>query len=187
MTRIAIHLAKGFEEMEALVPADVWRRAGYQVELVSISNERQVTGGHEITVLADTTFDKVDYSAFDMIYLPGGLPGATNLDNHEGLSKQLKSFAENGKVIGAICAAPLVLGHNNLLKGKTATCFPGFEDELSGANVTGNSIEVDGKIITGKGAGVAMKFALTIVEHFNGKDTADKLAAKMQVEKPGTN
>lgn len=187
MTRIAIHLANGFEEIEALVAADVWRRAGYQVKLISISNEQEVTGGHEITIIADTTFNNVDYSTFDMIYLPGGLPGATNLDNHKGLSKQLKSFAENNKVIGAICAAPLVLGHNNLLKGKKATCFPGFENELIGAKVTGKPIEIDGKIITATGAGVAMKFALTVVEYFNGKATADKLATKMQVEKTVAN
>ncbi|MDA3817988.1 MAG: DJ-1/PfpI family protein [Prolixibacteraceae bacterium] len=183
MTRIAIHLASGFEETEAIVPTDVWRRAGFHVELVSITNNLQVTGGHEITVLADTTFDKTDYSAFDMIFLPGGIPGATNLDNHEGLKNQLKNFADNDKVIGAICAAPLVLGHTNLLKGKKATCFPGFEDELTGAKVTGNPIETDGKIITGTGAGVAMQFALTVVAFFNGQEVSDKLAAKMQVQK----
>ncbi|MCF8361417.1 MAG: DJ-1/PfpI family protein [Prolixibacteraceae bacterium] len=183
MTRIAIHLANGFEEMEAIVPADVWRRAGFQVELVSITNDLQVYGSHDINVLADKTFEQADYTKFDMIYLPGGVTGANNLDNHEGLEKQLKIFAESDKVIGAICAAPLVLGHKNLLKGKKATCFPGFEDELLGAEIMGESIVTDGKIITGKGAGVAMQFALTVVAYFRGQKVADELAAKMQVEK----
>jgi len=183
MTRIAIHLAKGFEEIEAIVPTDVWRRAGFDVELISITNDRHVTGGHNITFLTDTTFDKTNYTGFDMIYLPGGVTGANNLDSHEGLREQLKIFAKNDKVIGAICAAPLVLGHNNLLKGKNATCFPGFENQLSGANVTGAQVETDGKIITGIGAGAAMQYALAVVAYFNGQKAADELAAKMKVEK----
>lgn len=181
MTRIAILLAKGFEEMEALTPADVWRRAGFETELISISKQLNVSGAHNITVVADKTFDDTNFDTFDMLFLPGGLPGATNLDQHEGLKKQLLNFATNNKILGAICAAPLVLGHNKLLKGKKATCFPGFENELIGATHTGKSVETDGNIITGKGAGVALQFAFEVVSHFNGNEYADKLAAKMQI------
>ncbi|MDA3881448.1 MAG: DJ-1/PfpI family protein [Prolixibacteraceae bacterium] len=181
MKNIAIQLANGFEEMEAIVPADVWRRAGFQIELVSITGSLNVTGAHDITVVADKHFDEVNHKAFDMIFLPGGVTGAKNLDSHEGLKKQLLEFAANDKTLGAICAAPLVLGHNNLLQGKKATCFPGFESELIGAHHTGNSVEADGNIITGKGAGVAMQFALNVVARFKGQEFADKLAAKMQI------
>lgn len=182
MTRIAIQLATGFEEMEALIPADIWRRAGFQTELVSVTNNLNVTGAHNITVVADKHFDEIDYKAFDMIFLPGGLPGATNLDSHEELQKQLLEFAANGKILGAICAAPLVLGHNNLLQGKKATCFPGFENELIGAIHTENAVETDGNIITGKGAGVAIQFALTVVARFKGQEFVNELAAKMQIQ-----
>jgi 4-methyl-5(b-hydroxyethyl)-thiazole monophosphate biosynthesis len=183
MTRIAIHLANGFEEIEAIAPTDIWRRAGFHVELISITNDLQVSGSHNIKVLADKTFEQADYTNFDMIYLPGGVTGANNLDKHEGLEKQLKLFSESNKVIGAICAAPLVLGHKNLLKGKKATCFPGFEGELTEAQVTGAQVETDGKIITGIGAGAAMDYAFAVVAYFKGQKTADELAAKMKVQK----
>ena len=181
MTKILVHLANGFEEMEALVPVDVWRRAGFEVVTVSITRSLEVTGAHQIKVLADQLFEDINYRDADMIYLPGGMPGASNLDKHEGLREQLLSFSKEGKVLGAICAAPLVLGHNQLLKGKKATCFPGFEKELYGANVDGESVVSDGPIVTGKGAGVALEFALEIVARFQTKTFADELAKKMQV------
>lgn len=181
MTRILVHLADGFEEMEALVPVDVWRRAGFDVKTVSISSKLGVEGAHNITVLADQLFENTKYDEADMIYLPGGIPGATNLDAHKGLRRQLIHFADKGKVLGAICAAPLVLGHNNILKGKKATCFPGFEKELFNTEYTETSIQTDDNIITGKGAGVAFEFALHIVTYFKDKNTASKLASNMQV------
>lgn len=181
MTKILVHLANGFEEMEALIPVDVWRRAGFEVATVSITESTEVTGAHQIKIIADQLFENTDYSEADMIFLPGGMPGAKNLDLHEGLRKQLLSFEKEGKVLGAICAAPLVFGHNKLLEGKNATCFPGFEQELYGANHTGASVETDGQIVTGKGAGVAMEFALNVVARFKDKTFADELAKKMQV------
>ena len=181
MTKIVVHLAYGFEEMEALIPVDVWRRAGFEVLTVSVSNELKVTGAHQISVMADYLFEDVTYADVDMLFLPGGIPGATNLDAHEGLRKQILSFTKNGKILGAICAAPLVLGHNNLLKGKKATCFPGYEKELYGAVYTGVSIQTDGNIITGKGAGVAFEYALQIVSRFTNEAFAKELAQKMQV------
>jgi len=181
MTKILVHLAEGFEEMEALTPVDVWRRAGFEVRMVSVSSDIKVTGAHQIAVMADQLFEATSYDQADMIFLPGGIPGATNLDAHDGLRQQLRSFSEAGKTLGAICAAPLVLGHNHLLKGKKATCFPGFEKELYGAKPSVLSVQTDENIITGKGAGVALEFALVVVAKFKGKAYANELAKKMQV------
>ena len=181
MTKIIVHLANGFEEMEALIPVDVWRRAGFQVETVSLTNELKVTGSHQIQVMADCLFEEAVYNDADMIYLPGGMPGASNLDAHKGLRKEILSFAKNGKVLGAICAAPLVLGHNHLLEGKKATCFPGYEKDLYGADYTAVSVQTAENIVTGKGAGVAFEFALQIVSRFTDAASAKALSQKMQV------
>lgn len=181
MTKILVHLADGFEEMEAIIPVDVWRRAGFDVKTVSISTNLKVTGAHQITVIADQLFETGSYDNADMIFLPGGIPGATNLDAHHGLRQQILSFNRVGKTLGAICAAPLVLGHNHVLKGKKATCFPGFEKELYGAELSVMSVQTDGNIITGRGAGVALEFALVVVANFKGKAYANELAKKIQV------
>jgi len=179
MEKIAVHLAEGFEEIEAVSIIDVLRRSGMEVITVSTTGMGKVTGSHHITILADQLFEEVDYNLVDMIVLPGGMPGAKNLNNHHELKKQILQFSKKNKPLGAICAAPLVFGQLGILKGKKTTCFPGFEDYLEGANHTGAATEVDGNIITGKSAGVALKFALKIVEFFKGKDLADELAKKM--------
>ncbi len=181
MEKIIVFLADGFEEMEAIVPIDVWRRAGFNVITISISNDKVVTGSHNIPVFADSLFDESLCSDAKLIFLPGGMPGSSNLDKHPGVRKVIRDSYSQGKYLSAICAAPIVLGHNNLLKGKKATCFPGYEKELTEAIVTGNSVEIDGKIITGKGAGVALNFALEIVALFKGKSFSEELAAKLQV------
>ena len=181
MKKILVHLATGFEEIEALAPVDIWRRAGFQVETISVTGNKTIVGSHNIPVVADLLFEEADYSTADMIFLPGGMPGASNLDAHNGLKEKLLLFNEQGKYLVAICAAPLVLGHNNLLKGKKATCFPGYEKELFGAETTGSSVVTDGKIITGKGAGVAIELALEVVAIFKGKEEAKTLARKMQI------
>lgn len=183
MEKIAVHLAEGFEEIEAITIIDVLRRAEIDVTVISVTGKKEVTGSHQISVTADKLFDEVDYSAIEMIVLPGGMPGAKNLKGHEGLRKQILDFHQNGKPLGAICAAPIVLGDLGILKNKKATCFPGFEDELEGADVTGESVEQAGNVVTGKGAGVAIQFALKIVEMLKGKDVAEKLSEKMVVEK----
>lgn len=183
MKTILVHLATGFEEMEALVPVDIWRRAGFDVFTVSVTGNKIVTGSHNIPVVADLLFEEVVYNDADMIFLPGGMPGASNLDAHTELKKKILEFDQKGKYLAAICAAPLVLGHNNLLKGKKATCFPGYEKELFGATITGSNVEFDGNIITAKGAGVAFEFAMRVVELFKGRDFGLQLAAKMQVSK----
>ena len=182
MKKIAVHLADGFEEIEAISIIDVLRRAGFHVTIVSMNKSMEVNGAHEITVKADVLFEDLDYDNIDMIVLPGGMPGAANLKAHSGLREQVLNFNDSEKPMAAICAAPMVFGNLGLLKEKQATCYPGFEDELHGAIITGEAVAEAGNIITGKGAGVAIKFALKIVEKFNGKEVADDLGAKMIVQ-----
>ena len=182
MKKIAVHLADGFEEIEAISIIDVLRRAGFHVTIVSMNKSMEVNGAHEITVKADVLFEDLDYDNIDMIVLPGGMPGAANLKAHSGLREQILNFNDSEKPMAAICAAPMVFGNLDLLKEKQATCYPGFEDELHGAIITGEAVAEAGNIITGKGAGVAIKFALKIVEKFNGKEVADELGAKMIVQ-----
>ncbi|MCW3804822.1 DJ-1 family glyoxalase III [Plebeiibacterium marinum] len=179
--RVYIFLADGFEEIEAITPIDVLRRAGIDVVTISITDSLTVTGAHQIMVMADKTFCGTDFSDADMLVLPGGLPGTTNLNNHKGLINLLLDASAKGKLIGAICAAPSILGQQNLLAQKNATCYPGFEDKLTDANYTGKDVEVANNLITGKGAGVSMKFALQLVELLKGKETAAELAKKMMI------
>ena len=182
MRNICVHLAEGFEEIEAITIIDVLRRAGFNVETVSITGDMVVRGSHNIKVIADVLFEDVDYSLADMIVLPGGMPGSINLKAHSGLREQILNFNDTNKPLAAICAAPMVLGTLGLLKEKRATCYPGFEDELHGAIITGADVEEAGHIITGKGAGVAIQFALKLVEKFKGIEEACELAKKMIVE-----
>jgi protein deglycase len=181
MKTIFVFLATGFEEIEALIPVDIWRRAGFDVTTISIMESRTVTGSHNIPVVSDLLFEEADFKEADMLFLPGGMPGATNLDNSKALREKLIEFDKIGKYLAAICAAPLVLGHTNLLQNKKATCYPGYEKELTGATITGNAVEIDGNIITARGAGVAFEFAMKVVEKFKGWDFTLQLAAKMQV------
>lgn len=176
---VAVHLAEGFEEIEAISIIDVLRRADIQTTVVSVTGNKEITGSHDVTVIADQLYEEIDYNLVRMIVLPGGMPGARNLKEHEALGKQIVNFHNEGKPLGAICAAPIVLGGLNILQGKKATCFPGFEDQLKGAEVTGNNVEVSGKVITGKGAGVAIQFALRIVEMLKGEKVALNLAEKL--------
>ena len=141
MNKIAVHLAEGFEEIEAISIIDVLRRAAFEVEVVSMTQRIEVAGAHHITVKADTLFEDLNYEWIDMIILPGGMPGTNNLNQHEELKQQILNFHENGKPLGAICAAPLVFGKLGILKDKQAPCCPGFEEELKGAKVSGKYVE----------------------------------------------
>ena len=182
MKKIAVHLAEGFEEIEAVNIIDVLRRAELDVTVVSVTENLEVTGSHSIKIIADKLFNNVSYDLFDMIILPGGMPGASNLNNHPGLREQILNFNENKKLLAAICAAPLVFGNLGILNNKKATCYPGYESQLHGAVVTTEAVEVSENIITGKGAGIAIEFALKIVEILKSKEFATKLAQKMIVE-----
>ena len=179
MSKMAIFLATGFEEIEAISTIDVLRRGGVDLNIVSVSGMEYVEGAHGITVKSDSLFFSIDFSDYDLFVLPGGMPGTTNLAKHEGLCELLKNIFEQGKKIGAICAAPSVLGQLGLIEGKLATCYPGFEPELIGANVVNQDVVRDGNLITGRGAGVAMKFALELLKDFLSKDEVLELSKKL--------
>ena len=176
MGTVYAFFADGFEEIEALTAVDTLRRAGLNVEIVSVTPDEIVVGAHDVSLLCDVNFENCDFFDAELLLLPGGMPGAATLDKHEGLRKLILSFAEKGKPIAAICAAPMVLGKLGLLKGKKATCYPGFEQYLEGAECVGN-------IITGMGPGAAMEFALAIVELLAGKEKVDELAEAMCVKR----
>ena len=182
MKIIFVFLAEGFEEIGALTPVDVLRRAGLSVQTVSVMDEQVVAGAHGVPVLADKMFAEINPEDAEMILLPGGLPGATNLDAHEGLSRMILDFAAAEKPLAAICAAPLVLGNRGLLQGKKATCYPGFETYLQGAEYTAALVEKDGNFITGKGPGAAMEFAFAIVEKYCGIDKVNELKQGMMIQ-----
>ena len=181
MKTIFVFLAEGFEEIEALTPVDVLRRAGLVVQTVSIMDEQVVAGAHGVPVLADKMFAEINPEDAEMILLPGGLPGATNLDAHEGLGQLISDFAKAEKPLAAICAAPLVFGNRGLLQGKKATCYPGFETYLQGAEYTAALVEKDANFITGKGPGAAMEFAFAIVDKFCGAEKVQELKQGMMV------
>jgi len=171
-----IFLADGFEEIEAIVPIDIFRRANFDVTTVSISNEKTVRGTHGIHLIADSLFSEVDFTDNDILYLPGGMPGTKNLDAHEGLKNLVRKQASENKNLAAICAAPSILGKMGLLEGKEVICFPGFENQLFGAILSDKKIVTSGLIHTAKGAGVAILFALKLVEELKGKKVAKQIA-----------
>ncbi len=170
-----IFLAEGFEEIEALTVVDLLRRAEIQIDMVSITGNKQVTGAHGITVQADMLFEQADVANADALVLPGGMPGTRNLEAYEPLIAALKQANQEGKVIGAICAAPLVLGVNHLLDGKKASCYPGFEKELLGAKVSFDAVSKDGNIITSRGMGTAIAFASEIIATLLDEKTAQDI------------
>lgn len=170
MKSICIFLADGFEEIEALLPLDVMRRGGLSVKTVSVTGTRIAMGAHQIPVEADLLFEELNAEDVEMIVLPGGMPGAANLDMHSGLDKLIRSFATEQKPMAAICAAPLVYGRRGLLKGKKATCYPGFEQYLEGAECTGAMVQVADNFILGKGPAAAAEFGFTILEKFAGAE-----------------
>ena len=176
MKRIAVFFADGYEEIEALTVVDICRRSGLAVDMVSVSGDRQVRGSHGILVEMDKLFAEADFAEYDMLVLPGGMPGTKNLEAYEPLMAQVDAFNRDGKYVAAICAAPSVLGHRGILKGKRACCFTGFECHLEGAQVTASMVEIAGNVITSRGMGTAIPFALAIVSVFCGEDKAAELA-----------
>lgn len=173
---VYVHLAEGFEEIEALTIVDVLRRAGIDAQTVSVTGARQVLGTHGIPVEADQLLEEADYESCEMIVLPGGMPGAANLKAHEGLTEQIRSFAKAGRNLAAICAAPMVLGACGVLEGKEATVYPGMEEEITGSKVTNENVTVCGNVITGMGPALAMEFALALVERLKGAEVRAQVA-----------
>lgn len=173
-------LADGFETVEALGVIDILRRGKVEVCTVSIMDTKTVITSHRIPVIADALFDECDFSDGDAIFLPGGLPGTTNLEAHEGLSKLIDKYYNDNKIVSAICAAPSILGHHNILQGKKATCFPGYEEDLYGATATGDGVVVDGKVVTGKGMGKTIDMGLALLELLSDKNNAEIIKGKIQ-------
>lgn len=175
-----LFLAEGFEEIEALATVDILRRAGIEVATVAVTPSREVKGAHGVPVVADMTITDINASDAPWLILPGGLPGATNLAACSQLVEMLKRQVAEGRCVAAICASPaMVLGPIGLLDGHRATCYPGCEGACDHPGFTGQPVEVDGQIVTGKGPGFTFRFALAIVEKTLGKEAADKVAAGM--------
>ncbi len=175
MKKAAILLAEGFEEVEAMTPVDLLRRAGIEVKLVSIDNAKTVKGAHNIEIMVDEQIKNIKAEELDLIILPGGMPGTKYLDASREVAAIVESVNKNNKFVAALCAAPSVLGHLGLLEGKKAVCYPGFEDELKGAEVLKETVVFDNNIITSRGMGTAMDFGLKLVELLADKNTAQQL------------
>lgn len=176
---VYIFLADGFEEIEALTPIDMLRRAGVQVTSVSINDTTTVIGAHNIPVIADKTIAEVAIENIDMVILPGGLPGSDNLRMNQKVNAFIDQAVKQEKFVCAICAAPRILGEKGLLKGKKAVCYPGFEKYLTGASIVDAGCVRDGNIITAKGMGKATEFSLALIEALKDKETADKISSSV--------
>lgn len=179
MKKANIYLTTGFEEIEAISIIDVLRRAGIEINIVSVTGNKIVTGSHNISVMADSFFDEVNHENIDAIILPGG-PGHKDLDANETLKNQILTFNSKNKLIAAICASPMIFGKMGLLKGKKAVCYPGFEKYLQGAEILKDTPTVEsGNVITGAGPASAIWFALKIVEKLISKEKANALASDL--------
>lgn len=163
MKKIAVLFKEGYEEVEALTPVDILRRANVQVDMIGMDSD-MVTSSHQITIKMDKVFDE-SIDEYDGIVLPGGLPGSTNLRDDERVTDLIKNFFDNGKLVAAICAGPIALAKAGVLKNKVCTCAPGFEDQLTGANYQEAIVQIDGNVITGKGPAAALEFGYSILEY----------------------
>ena len=180
MSKVYVFLAEGFEEIEGLTVVDLLRRANIETEMVSVMEGKQIKGSHGIKVTADSMFADVDFSDADLLVLPGGMPGTLNLGKHEGLCELLKKQYAEEKMIAAICAAPSVFGQLGLLEGRVATCYPGFEEELIGAEVLTQGVVTDGQFITSKGLGTAIDFSLELVRLLVSEECAEQISKAIQ-------
>ena len=176
---IYVFLAEGFEETEAIAPIDCLRRAGKTVKIAGVGGTL-IRGSHGITVGCDLSADDITLGDdLEMVVLPGGMPGTVNLGNSEVVRKAVTFCYEHDRFLAAICAAPTVFGKMGLLKGRRATCYPGCEGDLTGADYVQAPAVADGNILTGRGPGAALDFGLLLVEKLCSKEAADKLAAGM--------
>ena len=173
--QVSVFLADGFEEIEGLTVVDLLRRAGITVTTVSITGASLIHGAHGIDVQADKLFEEMNYENQDMLVLPGGMPGTLNLGKHNGLEQLLKEFDKQEKYIAAICAAPSVFGQYGFLKGKKATSYPGFEEQLEGATYMTEAVVVSEHIITSRGMGTAIDFSLALIEQLIDKEKAEAI------------
>ncbi|MCM1064966.1 MAG: DJ-1/PfpI family protein [Eubacterium sp.] len=176
MGKAAIFLAEGFEEIEALTVVDICRRCGVAIDMVSITEEDRVVSSHSVEVRADKVLSQVQFDAYDMLILPGGMPGTKNLEACGPLMEQIDAFYEKGKYIAAICAAPSIFGHRGILKGRNACSYPSFESHLEGADVTKGPVEISDHVITSRGMGTAIDFGLAIAGVLGTREKAEEIA-----------
>ena len=179
MAKVALLFSTGTEECEALNVVDILRRAGMELNIISISGDKKVTGSHDITIIADELIEEHDFADDDVLVIPGGMPGTNLIEANECAQKAIKCMSDAGKYVCAICAAPKILGHGGYLAGRNACIYPGMDDELTGAKVNHNEVNTDGKFITSRGLGTAIPFALEIIKEVQGKNAADEMAAKI--------
>ena len=183
MAKVYEFIANGSEEIEALTVVDVLRRAGVDIQTVSITGTKDAVLSHGVKIECDTTIEQCTLDDADMLLLPGGLPGATNLNEHEGVRNAMLKQYQSGKKVGAICAAPLVLGSLGILQGKKATCYPGFEDQMTGAEYTAEVFTIDGNIITGCGPAATLPYSYAILEMLGYAQEAAALKEGMMFNK----
>lgn len=175
MDKVYVFFADGFEEIEGLTVVDILRRGQIETVMVSVTGKLVVTGSHGIPVTMDGLFEDYDLNDGTVYVLPGGMPGTRHLGEHKELCELLIKAKTEGKKLAAICAAPSVLGQLGLLKGETATSYPGFEEKLEGAVTTLNQVEVSGQITTSRGMGTAIPFALELLAQLKGKEIAEEM------------
>jgi protein deglycase len=183
--RVLVPLAEGFEELEAVTIIDVLRRAGLEVVVASLGSS-PVTGSHGIRIAADTPLAALAEQEFDMIALPGGMPGADHLKKDPRITEIVQRLHENGRPVAAICAAPMVLASAGILDGRRATSYPGFLADASKTTVVGDAVVVDRGVITSRGPGTALDFALALVEILGGPDVRQSIESRLEREKSGT-
>lgn len=174
-----LFFATGFEEVEALTVLDILRRGGVDCKTVSVMGDYDVISSHMVTVRADLLFEETDLTDGDMLILPGGIPGTPNLKAHSGLADLIKQYKDGGKYLAAVCAAPTVYGEMGLLEGRNATCYPGLEDGLIGANKLTDKVVCDGQFITSRGMGTCIDFGLKLLSLLESQEKADEIAEKI--------
>ncbi len=175
MKKVYVFTAQGLEEIECLTQVDLLRRSGLEVVMAAVGQDTTICGSHGITFEADGKLEDMDYNDACALILPGGMPGTNYLAADQKLADVLKRAVGTDTLICAICAAPTVLGGLGLLKGHTATCYPGLEDKLTGAVTTKNQVEVSGQFVTSRSLGTAIPFGLKIIELLQGKEQSEKI------------
>ncbi len=179
MKKAYLFFATGFEEVEALTVVDILRRGGVDCKTVSVTGDYDVTSSHAVTVRADLLFEEQSLEDGDMLILPGGIPGTPNLKAHAGLDKLIRQYHEAGKYLAAVCAAPTVYGEKGLLQGRKATCFPGMESGLVGAEHREDKVVCDGQFITSRGMGTCIDFGLTLLAKLTDEANAQTVGKKI--------
>ena len=175
MKNVSIFLADGCEEIEALTVVDILRRAGVHVDMVSVTGRKEISGSHRIRIMTEFLYEEMDFTDTDILVLPGGMPGTLRLQEHAELCGLLQAYDREKRFVAAICAAPSVLGRLEILNGRQACCYPGFEEKLLGAQVVNEPAVQDGHVITGRGMGTAIPFALKLTEVLCGKEKAEEV------------